>query len=160
MPIFTVQKHASSTLHYDFRLEIDHVLKSWVLPKGPTLDTHLKRLAIATNDHSLEFSNFEGIIPDGEYGAGKIIIWDKGELQNETYDGEKLIAIEKAYKKGKIIFSLKGKKLNGKFTLLKTNKNKNWLLLKYNDYYAKNNYDITKEMPKSIYSGKLIEDIE
>lgn len=160
MPIFVVQKHAASTLHYDFRLEIDNVLKSWAVPKGPTLDPHLKRLAIQTDDHRLEFSDFEGVIPAGHYGAGKVIIWDLGELQNQTYEGEKPIPIDKAYQTGKITFSLKGKKLNGKFTLLKTKENKNWLLLKHDDDAAKNNYDITKEMPLSVYSGKCIEDIK
>lgn len=154
MPIFVVQKHASSTLHYDFRLEIGNVLKSWVLPKGPTLDPHLKKLAIPTDDHSMEFADFEGAIPTGQYGAGEIIIWDKGEFQNQTYDGEKLIPLDNAYKRGKITFSLEGKKLNGLFTLLRTQKNENWLLLKHNDDYAKEKFDITKAMPESINNLK------
>lgn len=159
MPIFVVQKHAASTLHYDFRLEIDKVLKSWVLPKGPTLDSHSKRLAIQTDDHSLEFSDFEGVVPKGQYGAGKVIIWDRGEFQNQTYEEETPVPIEKAYQNGKITFSLKGKKLNGKFTLFKTKGSKNWLLLKHKDAACKNNYEITKEMPESVYSGKSIEEI-
>lgn len=159
MPIFVVQKHASSTLHYDFRLEIDNVLKSWVVPKGPTLDPLLKRLAIPTDDHNLEFSNFEGVISGGQYGAGKVIIWDQGEFENQTYDREKLVPIDTAYTRGKITISLKGKKLNGKFTLLKTKKSANWLLLKHDDDFAKKNSDIIKEMPASVYSNKCIEDI-
>ena len=150
MPIYVVQKHAASTLHYDFRLEISNALKSWVLPKGPTLDPHLKRLAIQTADHDLAFAYFEGIIPEGQYGAGKIIIWDKGEFQNETYEGKELVPLDEALKEGKITFSLKGQKLNGMFTLLKFKGKKNWLLIKHKDEYAKENYDITKELPASI----------
>lgn len=150
MPIYVVQKHAASTLHYDFRLEINNILKSWVLPKGPTLDPHLKRLAIQTNDHDLTFANFEGIIPEGQYGAGKVIIWDKGEFQNETYDGKELVPLDKALKEGKISFSLKGQKLNGMFTLLKMKDKKNWLMIKHKDKYAREDYDIAIEMPASI----------
>jgi len=150
VPIYVVQKHAASTLHYDFRLEIGNTLKSWVLPKGPTLDPHVKRLAIQTSDHDLAFADFEGIIPEGQYGAGKIIIWDKGEFRNETYEGKELVPLDEALKEGKITFSLKGQKLNGMFTLLKIEGEKNWLLIKHKDKYAKENYDITKEMPASI----------
>ena len=150
MPIYVVQKHAASTPHYDFRLEINNTLKSWVLPKGPTLDPHLKRLAIQTADHDLGFANFEGMIPEGHYGAGEIIIWDKGEFRNETCKKKTLIPLNEAYKEGKITFSLKGQKLNGMFTLLKIKGEKNWLLIKHQDEYSKENYDITKELSTSI----------
>jgi DNA ligase D-like protein (predicted 3'-phosphoesterase) len=102
VPIFVVQKHAASTLHYDFRLEIGGVLKSWVLPKGPSLDPHVKRMAIPVDDHQLDFANFEGVIPDGQYGAGKVMIWDRGEFRNETYEGDTLLPPEQACEAGKI----------------------------------------------------------
>ena len=154
MSIFVVQKHAASTLHYDFRLEIGGVLKSWVIPKGPSLDSHDKRLAIPTDDHALSFADFEGIIPEGEYGAGKVLIWDRGTFENISHDGEIPVSLEKAYETGHISFELKGQKLHGKFTLVKTHydHDHNWLLLKQHD-------EITEEMPLSVLSGKGIEEL-
>ncbi|MFH1540497.1 MAG: DNA polymerase ligase N-terminal domain-containing protein [Elusimicrobiota bacterium] len=117
--IFVVHKHFAKHLHYDFRLEKDGVLKSWAIPKEPSSDPKIKRLAIAVPDHELDYAKFEGIIPEGQYGAGKVEIWDSGQ-----YIHEKL-------KSDEIIFDLKGKKLNGKFCLIKLKKNnpddKNWL---------------------------------
>jgi DNA ligase D-like protein (predicted 3'-phosphoesterase) len=149
MPLFVVQKHAASTLHYDFRLEIGGVLKSWVLPKGPSIDPHVKRMAIPTDDHMLDFADFEGVIPEGQYGAGKVMIWDKGEFQNGTYEDDEPQPLDKAYEEGKITLVLVGKKLKGKFTLLKIKGQQNWLLLKQHDSGAQENFDITKEMPDS-----------
>ena len=160
MAIFVVQKHAASTLHYDFRLEINGVLKSWVLPKGPSIDSHVKRMAIPVDDHQLDFAEFEGVIPEGYYGAGKVMIWDRGEYKNETYDGDELLSMEKAYEEGTMSFTLKGEKLKGSFTLLKIKGQKNWLLIKHHDSDAKEHFDITKEMPDSIVSGRSIDVIE
>ena len=154
MPIFVVQKHAATTLHYDFRLEIGGVLKSWVLPKGPSLDPHVKRLAVPTDDHVLAYADFEGRIPEGEYGAGEVIIWDRGSFENASHDGKKALPLEQAYKAGHISFALHGQKLRGKFTLLKTHNGPNWLLVKQHDGEAREGYDITEELPFSVASGK------
>ncbi len=118
-PIFVVQKHAASHLHYDFRLEMDGVLKSWAVPKGPSMDPAEKRLAVHVEDHPLEYATFHGTIPEGEYGAGKVEIWDHG-----TY---RLIG---SVRKGKIVVELHGKKLKGGFALVQMKGGKNWLLIK------------------------------
>ena len=160
MPIFVIQKHAASTLHYDFRLEIGGVLKSWVLPKGPSIDPHDKRLAIPVDDHRLDFANFEGVIPEGQYGAGKVMIWDRGEFRNETYDGETLLPPEEACEAGKITFILEGEKLKGMFTLLRIKGQKNWLLIKHHDEDAREGFDIAEKMPDSVVSGRSIDEVE
>jgi DNA ligase D-like protein (predicted 3'-phosphoesterase) len=120
MPIFVVQKHAARNLHYDFRLELDGVLKSWAIPKEPSNEADVKRLAIMVDDHDLSYSNFEGEIEEGNYGAGKVEIWDKGTYVMETR------------KDNKIVFVLHGKKLKGRYTILKFDKAgpDNWLLFK------------------------------
>ncbi|MBI5573613.1 MAG: hypothetical protein HY919_03560 [Elusimicrobia bacterium] len=121
-PIFVVHKHSAKHLHYDFRLEKDGILKSWAIPKEPSDDSKIKRLAIAVPDHELDYAKFEGVIPEGQYGAGKVEIWDSGE-----YIPEKFVSDE-------VICNLKGKKLNGRFCLIKLKKNnpdgKNWLFFK------------------------------
>lgn len=131
-PIFVVQEHHSRRLHYDFRLEMDGVLKSWAVPKGPSLDPSDKRLAVETEDHPLEYAKFHGTIPQGEYGGGEVFIWDNGTWEAE--DEDPLAAI----KKGELKFKLKGKKLKGSFVLVRTNYKgssgqKNWLLIKHRD---------------------------
>jgi DNA ligase D-like protein (predicted 3'-phosphoesterase) len=118
-PIFVIQKHHARNLHYDFRLEMDGVLKSWAVPKEPPTETGIKRLAVQVEDHDLDYANFEGDIPEGEYGAGKVEILDKG-----TYD-----LINR--KPNKIVFELHGQKLKGKYTLIPFGKEeKNWLLFR------------------------------
>lgn len=139
---FVVQKHAARRLHYDFRLECGGVLKSWAVPKGPSLDTHDKRLAIMVEDHPLEYGSFEGIIPKGHYGAGQVDIWDKGtyhaaKAQNDSED-ERII--KQGIAKGELVISLNGEKLKGEFALVKLKKgdpdDKNWLLIKKQDRFA------------------------
>lgn len=154
MPIFVVQKHAARTVHYDFRLEIGGLLKSWVIPKGPSMDSHDKRLAIPTDDHALAYADFEGVIPEGEHGAGKVLIWDRGTFENLSHDGKKAVSLEDAYEAGHISFELKGQKLHGKFTLVKTHydHDHDWLLLKQHE-------EITEEVPLSVVSGKRIEEL-
>jgi bifunctional non-homologous end joining protein LigD len=121
-PIFVIQKHSASHIHYDFRLEKDGVLKSWAIPKEPVNDVTIKRLAVEVEDHQLDYSEFEGEIPEGNYGAGKVEIWDKGDYEPEKYEDNE------------IIFNLKGEKLNGRFCLIRFKKNnldgKNWLFFK------------------------------
>lgn len=154
MPRFVVQKHAANTTHYDFRLEIGGVLKSWVIPKGPSMDSRDKRLAIPAEDHALAYADFEGSIPEGEYGAGKVLIWDKGTFDNLSHEAQEPLSLEEAYAAGHISFELHGQKLHGKFTLVKTHydHDRDWLLIKQHE-------EITKEMPFSVASGKRIEDL-
>lgn len=134
-PIFVVQKHEASHLHFDFRLEVDGVLKSWAVPKGPAMNPKEKRLAIEVEDHPLAYAKFEGTIPEGNYGAGTVEIWDKG-----TYTPvEKHRDVNRALEEGVFEFSLHGRKLKGLFSLVRTNfrgDDRNWLLLKIDDQYA------------------------
>lgn len=148
---FVVQKHAASRLHYDFRLEYNGVLKSWAVPKGPSLNPADKRLAKMVEDHPLDYQFFEGIIPTGSYGAGAVIVWDNGSYwcQKNFDDG---------LNKGHISVILDGTKLKGEFNLIRTNKDENtWLLIKKDDYFT-NEADIT-EMDRSVISNKTIEEI-
>jgi DNA ligase D-like protein (predicted 3'-phosphoesterase) len=159
-PIFVVQKHDASRLHYDFRLEIDGVLKSWAVPKGPSLNPANRRLAIETEDHPLDYANFEGIIPKNQYGGGVVMVWDKGTYRNIKKDKDgKEIKISDAYKKGQIEVQLHGKKLEGKFALIKTKSKKQWLLIKMKDEFGSKGEEITKLKPNSSCSGKSLEDI-
>lgn len=130
---FVIQKHKATSLHYDFRLEIDKVLKSWAIPKGPSCNPKVKRLAIETEDHSLSYLKFEGVIPKGEYGAGTVMVWDIG-----TYKNLKKDSMSKCFKKGKIEIFLSGKKIKGSYALVQTKlgSGKNWLLIKTKDSKA------------------------
>lgn len=135
-PIFVVQKHHASHLHFDFRLEAEGVLKSWAVPKGPSMNPKDKRLAVQVEDHPLEYADFEGTIPEGNYGAGTVEIWDKG---NYTYIEEKYADISEALRHGIVEFKLHGHILKGLFTLVQTTMDdtkKNWLLIKKDDSYA------------------------
>lgn len=152
--IFVVQLHDASHLHYDFRIRIGRTLKSWAIPKGPSLKITDKRLAVETEDHPLEYANFEGIIPEKQYGAGVVLIWDKGTFKNFTLNQNKRLSIQKSYENGHIILELYGEKLKGKFLLQRTKAlgSKSWLLIKLLDEFA-SNIDIIKKMPKSVVSG-------
>lgn len=134
-PVFVVQKHEASRLHFDFRLEAGGVLKSWAVPKGPSMNPKDKRLAVEVEDHPLSYANFEGTIPEGNYGAGTVEIWDNGTY---TYI-EKYRNVEEAVEQGVVEFKLHGRKLKGVFALVRTdmdNKAGNWLLIKKEDDYA------------------------
>jgi bifunctional non-homologous end joining protein LigD len=159
---FVVQKHDASSLHYDFRLELNGVMLSWAVPKGPTLNPKIKHLAMKVEDHPLDYRNFEGIIPKGNYGAGEVIVWDKGYYNAPGVTGKKKNeeALEKALKKGDIKIILHGEKLNGEFALvhMKSAKQDNaWLLIKKKDEFATTK-DILKE-DESVLSGVTIEDL-
>jgi bifunctional non-homologous end joining protein LigD len=155
--IYVVQKHQASRLHYDFRLEHNGVLLSWAVPKGPSLDPSVKRLAIQVEDHPLEYAQFEGVIPDGQYGAGTVMVWDIGTWRPEQDD------VADAIKKGELKLTLRGKKLRGSWVLVRTpgygrNARKSWLLIKHRDRYASKR-DITVVQPKSVRTGRLLADI-
>jgi len=144
---FVVQRHDASHLHYDFRLELGGVLKSWAVPKGPSMDAKDKRLAMMVEDHPVSYIDFEGNIPEGNYGAGNVIVWDKGNFT--PVDAKENVLTEKqalaAIKKGELKFILNGRKLKGSFVLvhLKTDdkKNNSWLLIKHKDEYAVDEYN-------------------
>jgi DNA ligase D-like protein (predicted 3'-phosphoesterase) len=133
-PTFVVQRHDARNLHYDFRLEIDGVLKSWAVPKKPSLDSSIKRLAILTEDHPLEYVGFEGVIPKGEYGAGKVFPWDKGTYVNKRAQkqAKEKKDMRSSFEDGLIEVELQGRRLKGGWALKKLQKN-NWLLIKMND---------------------------
>jgi bifunctional non-homologous end joining protein LigD len=138
--VFVVQKHYASHLHYDLRLELDGVLKSWAVPKGPSLDPSEKHLAVMVEDHPYDYKDFSGIIPEGNYGAGKVEIWDEGtyhSLNTEDREGSQE-ELRAGLKKGHVTIIMDGKKLNGEFALIKLKdvKGNNWLLIKKNDDYA------------------------
>ncbi|MET0298439.1 MAG: DNA polymerase ligase N-terminal domain-containing protein, partial [Flavitalea sp.] len=135
---FVIQRHDATRLHYDFRLEVNGVLKSWAIPKGPSLNPNDKRLAVMVEDHPLAYGKFKGRIPDGNYGAGIVEIWDHGTWIPEELDDISDKQVEKTIKNGMLKFSLKGKKLKGSFALvrIKGSDSKNWLLIKHRDKYA------------------------
>lgn len=155
--LYVIQKHRASQLHYDFRLEFKGVLLSWAVPKGPSLDPSVKRLAMQVEDHPLEYGNFEGVIPEGEYGGGTVMVWDNGEWIPESAD------VEAALEKGDLKFTLQGKKLCGSWVLVRTRgfgskPDKSWLLIKHRDKYASDK-DITALQPRSVLSKRLLADI-
>lgn len=170
--VFVVQKHDATALHYDFRLEVDSVMPSWAVPKGPSLDGSVKRLAMQTEDHPLDYRHFEGVIPEGNYGAGSVIIWDKGtyfpEIEIEKgvrrqikdkNEGQKIM--HDGLQKGEIKFFLNGKRLKGSFALVKTkgfppgNSKNAWLLIKHKDEYCQDGFD-AKVYDSSVVSDKVL----
>ncbi len=158
--LFVVQKHDASNLHYDFRIEVEGVLKSWAVPKGPSMNPLSKRLAIQTEDHPFEYSEVEGVIPEGQYGAGAVLVWDNGVYENINEKNGRLVSMSESIENGHIKISLKGKKLHGKFALLQTSKKKNqWLFFKMKEQGIEYNDNILNEAPQSILSGKTIDDI-
>jgi len=157
--IFVIQKHAASKLHYDFRLQIEGVLKSWAIPKGPSLNPSIKRLAIPTEDHPIDYADFEGIIPENNYGAGRVIIWDKGSFDNKTERNGQTINIKEAYNSGHITIILNGKKLRGEFALVRMKGNDKWLFIKKDDAFADRKMDILEQRPKSVISNKDVDEI-
>ncbi|MDD1759637.1 MAG: DNA ligase [Methanothrix sp.] len=154
--IFVVQKHNARSLHYDLRLVVDGVLKSFAVPKGPSMDPKDKRLAIQTEDHPLEYAFFEGTIPKGQYGAGTVIVWDKGPYRNITQKDGQAISMAQALENGHVVVWLEGKKLLGGYALTRTKRG--WILVKMKDELADSSRDILLES-RSVLSGKTVEDM-
>jgi DNA ligase D-like protein (predicted 3'-phosphoesterase) len=152
-PRFVIQKHDASRLHYDFRIEVSGVLKSWAVPKGPSTDPSDKRLAVATEDHPLAYIDFEGTIPAGEYGAGTMLVWDTGFYRNLLEQ-----PIEQTLQDGKVEIWLEGQKLRGGYALVRTGE-ENWLLIKKKDDEADPSRSPVKTEPNSVLSGRSLEEI-
>ena len=155
--IYVIQKHRATALHYDFRLEWNGVLLSWAVPKGPSLDPTVRRLAMQVEDHPIDYATFEGVIPEGEYGGGTVMVWDQGTWTPEQPD------VDAALAKGDFKFQLHGKKLKGSWVLVRTrgfgsSTKPSWLLIKHRDEYASTE-DVTTEKPRSIVSKRLLADI-
>ena len=153
--VFVVHKHDASRLHYDLRLESDGVLKSWAVPKGPSLDPADKRLAVMVEDHPLEYATFEGVIPEGEYGGGTVMLWDRGWWEPDSASPEGALA------KGELKFAVHGEKLGGSWVLVKTKwkGENNWLLMKHRDEAARPGSNIEEEAPDSAATGRSLEQI-
>jgi bifunctional non-homologous end joining protein LigD len=155
---FVIQKHRASRLHYDFRLEWSGVLLSWAVPKGPSLDPTVKRLAMAVEDHPIEYAKFEGVIPAGEYGGGTVMIWDEGTYVPADPD------VGRAVARGELKFTLKGRKLRGSWVLVRTRgrydgaSGRSWLLIKHRDEAASTD-DVTVSKPRSVVSDRILAEI-
>jgi bifunctional non-homologous end joining protein LigD len=145
---FVIQKHRASHLHYDFRLEHDGVMLSWAVPKGPSLDPSVKRFAMQTEDHPIDYNQFEGVIPEGEYGGGTVMIWDNGTWEPEVDD------VDAALAKGDLKFKLNGKKLRGSWVLVRM-RSRQWLLIKHRDAQASTD-DVTAAKNKSVVSRRTL----
>jgi bifunctional non-homologous end joining protein LigD len=156
--LYVIQKHRASQLHYDFRLEWHGVLLSWAVPKGPSLDPSVKRLATRVEDHPVEYGGFEGVIPEGEYGGGTVMLWDRGTWTPEVDD------VDAALEKGELKFTLSGKKLRGSWVLVRTklgyggSTKPQWLLIKHRDRFASSG-DILAEKPRSVLTNRLLAEI-
>jgi DNA ligase D-like protein (predicted 3'-phosphoesterase) len=152
-PIFVIQKHDATSLHYDFRLEADGVLKSWAVPKGPSTDPRDKRLAMQVEDHPLSYGDFEGVIPEGQYGAGPVIVWDTGEYRNLRD-----VPMAQAIDDGHATFWLEGRKVRGGYSLRRMG-GRRWLLVKKDDEEADRRRNPVSTQPESVLSGRTIEEM-
>lgn len=169
---FVVHKHAARRLHYDFRIEVDGVLKSWAVPAGPSADPSVKRLAVMVEDHPLDYGSFEGAIPEGQYGAGQVIVWDRGNYWPEDpkdKDGRALTNRDRAEEvvrqglaKGRLSLQLRGEKMKGSWTLVRMRirgNKENWLLIKHRDEYASTANDLL-DQGSSVLSGLSVDDLK
>jgi bifunctional non-homologous end joining protein LigD len=163
---FVIQKHAASHLHFDLRLELDGVMKSWAVPKGPSLDPVVKRLAMEVEDHPIEYNAFEGTIPKGEYGGGTVMLWDRGTYRaDETASGDDQSVIRRGYTKGDLKFTLEGERLRGSWVLVRMrgrnggSSKPQWLLIKHRDEESRDDIDIVAEATTSVATGRSMEEI-
>lgn len=158
--VFVIQRHDASSLHFDVRLQVGDVLASWAVPKGPSLDPREKRLATRTEDHPLEYADFEGRIPEPEYGAGTVIVWDTGTWTNVTEKKGEPVSAEDALRSGHLKFRLDGQKLTGCFALTRMRGGENWLLVKIDDDGADRRRNPTSTQNESVVTGRTNADLE
>ena len=160
---FVIQKHAASRLHYDLRLELDGVMKSWAVPKGPSLDPAVRRLAIQVEDHPIDYNKFEGTIPEGEYGGGTVMLWDRGTYRYAGEHEDPLEGLRRGYAKGDLKFELRGKRLQGSWVLVRTRgrgeRQPQWLLIKHRDDDASDGREVTEEFTTSVTTGRSMDEI-
>jgi bifunctional non-homologous end joining protein LigD len=160
---FVIQKHAASHLHYDLRLELDGVMKSWAVPKGPSLDPSVKRLAMEVEDHPIEYNAFEGTIPKGEYGGGTVMLWDRGTYTYGGTDPNPLEGLRRGFQKGDFKFVLKGERLKGSWALVRMRRDQSgkaqWLLIKHRDEHAVPGSDVASDYVTSVSTGRTMEEI-
>jgi bifunctional non-homologous end joining protein LigD len=158
---FVIQKHAASHLHFDFRLELDGVMKSWAVPKGPSYDPAVRRLAMEVEDHPIEYNAFEGTIPKGQYGGGTVMLWDRGTYEPEGGGGDQ--ALRDGYERGDLKIRMHGKRLKGGWVLVRMHREAEgrpqWLLIKHRDETADADYDVTADVTTSVRSGRTMEEI-
>ena len=161
-PRFVIQQHAARSMHFDFRLEVDGVLASWAVPKGPSTDPRDKRLAVRVEDHPLGYADFEGVIPEGEYGAGAVIVWDRGRFRNRSAKDGAELTLGEGLEKGHVRVWLEGEKLRGGYSLVHARlrgEDKNWLLVKEDDEGADARRNPVSTEPKSVLSGKTVSEM-
>jgi len=161
--VFVIQKHAASSLHYDFRLKVGDALASWAVPKGPSTDPREKRLAVRTEDHPLDYADFEGVIPEDEYGGGTVIVWDAGRFRNLMADKDEPMDMKQAIDGGHVEVWLEGEKIKGGYALVHARtggEERNWLLVKMDDEMADARRNPVSTEPLSVLSGRSIEDVE
>jgi bifunctional non-homologous end joining protein LigD len=165
---FVIQKHAASHLHYDLRLELDGVMKSWAVPKGPSLDPSVKRLAMEVEDHPIEYNAFEGTIPKGEYGGGTVMLWDRGTYTYGSADPDPIEGLRRGYHKGDFKFVLNGERLKGSWVLVRMKRSQpgrgqpgraQWLLIKHRDEHAVPGSDVVAEHQTSVATRRSMEEI-
>lgn len=160
---FVIQKHAASRLHFDLRLELDGVMKSWAVPKGPSLDPAVKRLAMQVEDHPVEYNAFEGTIPAGEYGGGTVMLWDRGSYTFWEEDPDPVERLREGYAKGDFKFELSGKRLQGTWVLVRIKRGNpdkpQWLLIKHRDEFARPGTEIVEEEVTSVATGRTMDEI-
>jgi bifunctional non-homologous end joining protein LigD len=157
---FVVQKHSASHLHFDFRLELDGVMKSWAVPKGPSYDPTQKRLAMEVEDHPIEYNSFEGTIPEGEYGAGTVMLWDRGTYEAE--DGGGVESLREGYERGDLKIIIHGTRMRGGWVLVRMRRagaRNQWLLIKHRDEYASSKLDVVGKAVTSVKSDRTMDQI-
>lgn len=158
---FVIQKHAASRLHYDFRIELDGVMKSWAVPKGPSYDPKVRRLAMQVEDHPIEYNTFEGTIPEGEYGGGTVMLWDRGTFEPEAGGGQD--AVREGYERGDLKIVMHGKRMFGGWVLVRMRRDDTgraqWLLIKHRDEFANADVDVTAVATTSVTTGRTMEQI-
>lgn len=158
-PHFVIQHHLATADHYDFRLEINGVLVSWAVPKGPSTDPRVRRLAKRVGDHSLDYELFEGVLSKDGYGGGTVLVWDRGTYRNVSRDGPRGVPASEAVERGHLSFQLAGEKLSGGYSLIRTRGEDMWLLIKKKDDAADARRNPTSTRPESVLTGRTLAEI-